>query len=167
MTVATPHADLPVHSPLNREPMASPLARRVLGRREVRRLAELMDDAEKRARARIDLAKREAEEIFAHARAEAEEILRRLPDFSQLERTKARKGKTAFQVVREVADSHALPFAVVVGRQNHQRAVVARLEAIHAVIEVMPGITDIELGSLFSGRSADSIRKLRTKTEGA
>ncbi|MCA0278467.1 MAG: hypothetical protein LCH86_20920 [Proteobacteria bacterium] len=167
MTVATPHADLPVHSPLNREPMASPLARRVLGRREVRRLAELMDDAEKRARARIELATREAEEIFAHARAEAEEILRRLPDFSQLERTKARKGKTAFQVVREVADRHGLAFAVVVGRQAHPRATAARSEAIRAVVKLMPGITDTELGALFSGRSADNIRKLRTKTEGA
>lgn len=154
--------------------MDSALARRVLGRREAQRLAAIMDEAEQRARARIDAAardmdaaRREAEDIFAHARAEAEEILRRLPDFSELERTRAKKGKTAFQAVREVADRHGLAFAVVVGRQNHPRATAARVEAIHAVIAIMPGINDTELGSLFSGRSADSIRKLRNMTEGA
>jgi chromosomal replication initiation ATPase DnaA len=145
---------LPVHAPLRRAATETAYSRRVLGRREARRLAELMEDAERRARARIEAAKREAEEIFAQARAEANAILQLLPNLDELEATPAKKGRTALSVIRSVADRHGLPLAVVAGRQAHQRATAARAEAVAAVSEACPNLTLDEIGALFSGRGS-------------
>lgn len=152
---------LPVHAPINRDGIASDFARRALGRREARRLADLMDDAEKRARARLDVAKREAEEIFAHARAEAEAILARLPDFAAIEAAPAIDGKSALRAIRDAADTHGLPLAVVVGGAQHPRARSARIAAVKGVSEACPGMADAAIGALFSGMKAATVRRLR------
>lgn len=153
---------LPVHAPIRQARTETAYSRRVLGRREARRLAELMEDAERRARARIEAAMREAEEIFAAARAEASAILDLLPDLDALETTPAKRGRTALSVIRAVADRHGLALAVVAGRQAHERATAARIEAVDAVASACPALSMAEIGGLFSGRSGDwAARALR------
>lgn len=155
--------DLPVHAPINRRDTGfdSAFLKRTLGRWEAQRLAGLMADAEKRALARLDVAKREATEIFAEAKAEAEAILAKLPDFAAIENAPATKGKSAFRAMREVADRHGLPLAVVVGRVKHDRATAARAEAVRAVADACPKMGDQDIASLFSGISAATVRRLR------
>ncbi|MCO5071121.1 MAG: hypothetical protein M9944_07940 [Rhizobiaceae bacterium] len=132
---------LPVHAPAARSPIETPYARKVLGRREARRLADLVADAERRARAVFDAANREAEDIFAEARAEANAILALLPNMEELAQTPAKRGRTALSVIREVADRHGLALAVVAGRQTHERA------------RACPKLEPWEIGKLFAGRS--------------
>lgn len=148
--------DLPTHAPVNRSGINSAFARRALGKREARRLAELMDDAERRARARFELANREVEDIFTHARAEAEALLSRLPDFSALELN----GQRALRAMRDAADRHGLPLAVIVGRVHHDLAQVAQSEAVRGIANACPGISDHEIGTLL-GLTADAARKMR------
>ena len=148
--------DLPIHAPVSRDGINSAFARRALGRREARRLAELMDDAEKRARARFELAHREVEDIFAHARAEAEALLARLPDFAALEMN----GQRALRAMRDAADRHGLPLAVIVGRVHHDLAQLAQGEAVRGIAEACPGISNDEIGTLL-GLTADATRKMR------
>lgn len=153
-------ADLPVHSPI-RKGFDSAFLQRAIGKREARRLAELIGEAEKRARARIETATREAEEILAEARAEAEAILAMLPDFAAIEAAPAAKGKSAFRAIREAADRYGLPIAVVVGKVQHDAARMARVDAVRGVAEACPRMTDDEIGALFSGMSAATVRRLR------
>jgi len=153
--------DLPAHAPVARGGISSAFAERALGKREAKRLTELMADAERRARACIEAATRETEEIFASARAEAEAILARLPDFAAIEAARAAKGKSALRAIRDVADRHGLPLAVVVGRVAYDRAKAARAEAVRAVAEACPQMTDGEIAALFSGVAAGTVLRLR------
>lgn len=153
-------ADLPVHAPARRAALDSPFARRVLGKREARRLASLMDDAELRARARLEAARREAEEIFADARAEADAILARLPDFAAIEALPARKGRSAYQAIRDVADAEGLPFAVVVGAERSDRAKAARRRAVLAVADACPMLSPETISGLFAAIAPTTVRRI-------
>lgn len=158
--MALPAAQLPTHAPVNREAVNSAFARRVLGKREASRLAALMDDAERRARARLEQAQREAEEIFATARAEAAALLAKLPDFAVFEAMPGMNGQHALRAMREAADRHGLPLAVIFGRVHHPLAHEAQREAVLAVAEACPRMSNDEIGALF-GKGADAIRRLR------
>ncbi len=151
--------------PFQRVEMNSAITRRALGRREARRLAQLMEDAEQRARARIEAARQEAEQIFQHARDEAMAILAKLPDFAALESTPTKFGANALKVIREVADTRGLPLAVVTGRDpRNPIAREARDAAICAVAAACPGLKLREIGTLFSiseGTVAEILKEQR------
>jgi len=153
----------PVHkrllTPFKGVGIDSAFARRALGRREARRLAELMAEAEQRARARLEAARLEAETIFAEARAEAEALLAMLPDFAALEAGQA----SALAAIRNVADSGGLPLAAVVGKQKHRYAFAARCEAVLAVAEACPGISEEEICGLFPGLSEKTVHYMLTR----
>ena len=132
----------------------STFVRRALGRREARRLAELMDDAELQAKARLDLARMEAEQIFAHARAEAKAILSRLPDFAAIEavptkRIPGRGHRSALAIIRDAADRHGIALAAVVGTSRNPKAVDAREEAVRGIAEANPALSQEAIGKLF------------------
>lgn len=139
---------------------------RALDKREAQRLSlrltRLLTDAEGRARSHLDQARREADAMLAVARAEAEQILARLPDFARIEATPASKdGKTAYRAIRDTADRHGLPMAAVVGRWPHKRAIAVRAEAVKAVADACPNMSDAEIGLLFSGLKAQAIQRIR------
>lgn len=133
--------------------------KRVLGAREAKRLASLFEDAEARARERIDQATREAEEIFAHARDEARQILEALPNFAELQ---ARPyGSDVMRAIRNTADRYGLSQAAVTGRSREPEIVKARTEAILAIIRARPTLSDASIAHLFSKMSPDRIRQIR------
>ena len=140
--------------------LSSRFARRVLGAREAKRLESILVTAEKQARARLDQAHRESEEIYAHARAEAEAILAALPNFYAIEALPATKGKSAFRAIRAAADRHGLPLAVVIGTVQHPKAHAARAEAVIALADACPRLTDDDIGQLLS-LSATAVRRIR------
>lgn len=146
-------ADLPRHAPVRRLSLDSAFASRVLGKREAARLAGLMADAERRARERMEAAAREAEQIFAHARAEAEAILAMLPDFAALEATRDGSGRSAYHIIRKVADRHGLPIAALTARQKNGSAPLvvrqARDEAIVAIAAACNHLDAAHVGALF------------------
>lgn len=154
--------DLPIHSPLNKNRLCSAFVRDTLGIKEARRLSRLIDDAERCARARINQAAQEAEQIFASARAEAEAVLALLPDFAAIEAAPAKKGKSAFKAIRDIADAHGLPIAAVTRRGRDERATLARGEAVRAVADACPSMTDADIGKLFSGMKPATVRRYRT-----
>lgn len=155
-------ADLPVHAPSARNPdgMDSAFARRALGKREARRLASLMDDAEQRARAVLDAAAREVEVIFAAARDEARALLDALPDFAALEAAPAKHvgSGSAFRLVRLSADRRGIPIAAVTGKSCAPIAREARAEAAFALFSA--GMSSAWIGTVLGGRSDDAARKL-------
>lgn len=133
---------------------------RTLGSREAKRLASLIGQAERQAMDRIETAKREADAMLAAARAEAEAILAMLPDFAAIDAAPARKGKSAYQAIRTVADRYGLPIAAVTGKGQDARAKAARAEAVRAVADACPRLSDAEIGRLFSGMPAATVRRL-------
>jgi len=136
--------ELPVNAPTRQVGIDSSFARRVLGRREARRLAALMDEAEKRARARLEAARVEAEAIFADARAEAAALLEMLPDFAVLESVPA-----ALDAIRSAADRHGLSMGSVLRRSRDGDASRARIEAVHMVAAACPHLKLADIGMLF------------------
>lgn len=133
--------------------------RRVLGEREAKRLQLLFDSAEASARQRIAQATREAEEIFAHARNEALETLRALPDFAAIQ---ARPyGADVMRAIRQAADRYGLPMAAVTGRLRDPMAVKARHNAIRAIVRVRPTLSDASIAHLFSGMTSERVRQIR------
>lgn len=159
-------ADLPRHAPINRRPLDSAFVRHALGANEARRLAQLIDDAETRAQAHLRQAAREAEYIVSQARAEADAILAILPDFAAIAAAPAARGKSAYRAIRDVADTHGLPIAAVTRRGRDARATAARKEAVRAVAEACPAMTDEAIGKLFSGMKAETVRRYRTREAG-
>ena len=147
---------------LSHPSLDSAFVARALGRREAKRLAALMDGAERQAVARIETAKREADALLSAARAEAEAILTMLPDFAAIEAAPANRGKSAFKAIRDAADAHGLPIAAVTGRGRNPRALVARAQAVRAIGAACPTLSDTEIGRLFSGMSADTVRRIRS-----
>lgn len=152
--------DLPVHAPVRRLALESAFASRVLGKREVARLSGLLADAEDRARARLKIAAREAEEIFAEARKEAAAILAMLPDFAALEAVRDGQGRSAYQIIRKVADRHGLPVSALTARQVRNQSskepepTHARREAISAIATGCPHLSLEQIGALFGIRAA-------------
>lgn len=142
-------------SRVNREAM------RIEAKRNAMRIETIMADAQARARAELDKAHREAEKIFSTARAEAEAILARLPDFDRIEKAQAAEGKSAYRALRDVADRYGLPLAVVVGRARHQRADMARQEAIRAVLDACPMMSDLGISALFDSVSPRTVKAMR------
>lgn len=154
---------LPTHSPLNRSSLDSAFVGRVMGRKEAKRLAGIMDTAEREARDRIDLATREARDILATARAEADAILALLPDFAAIEAAPARKGKSAYAAIRAVADRHGVPIAAITGKGRDSRAKAIRGEAVRAVVDACPTMNDAAIAALFPSMAASTVRRLRTE----
>lgn len=133
-----------------------------LGAVEARRLATLMADAETRARARLEAAKTEVEAIFAQARADAEALLYMLPDFAALDAAApAKRGRSAVGAIRAVADRYGVAMAAVTGHSPNPAAKAARHEAVAAVIEACPALTDAQVASLFKLIRAEKVRDIR------
>lgn len=153
---------LPVHAPINHS-LDAAFVGRILGRKEARRLVNLLTDADRQARAAILEATREAEKILADARAEAETILAMLPDFAAIGAAPASKGKSAFSAIRAVADRHGVAMAAVTGKGRDLRAKSMRAEAICAVADACPTMTDADIGRLFSNLPAASVRRIRAE----
>lgn len=154
-------AHLPVNAPIARSGLDSKFVARVLGRTEAKRLASLLADAERDARARLDTAAREADEIMANARAEAEAILAVLPDFAALHAVPAKRGKSAFAAIRGVADKYGFAVAAVTRRGRDERHMAVQAEAVRAVADACPGLSDAEIGALFSNLPAGTVRRYR------
>lgn len=145
-------SNLPVHAPISRSGIETAFIQRVLGKREARRLADLLIDAEREARKRIDAAAKEAEQIFEHARDEAKAILAMLPDFAALEAVRDGQGRSAYQIIRRVADEAGLPiWAIASPRKDttDRSAGEARLRAIHEVAKRCPHLSTEQVGMLF------------------
>lgn len=126
--------DLPVHAPIAAGRLDSAFVRDVLGRRE--------------ARQRMAAASAEVEEIFASARAEAETILSRLPDFAALKAAKAGRAN-ALSIIRGVADAAGVPVAVVTGHTPAAKALPLRNRAIRALADA--GFEADAIARLFAG----------------
>ena len=152
-----PAFDLPKSAPIARSELDSGYARRVLGRREARRLAQLMDDAEMRALQRMAAAQAEVEAIFAEAKAEAEAILNRLPDFAALQGT-TRGTTSALSIIRRVADRHGFSVAIVTGHTRSALARAARDEAIRDLSAA--GFAPGQIAPLFSKVSEKTVRRV-------
>ena len=135
------------------------IVERVLGRRKAKRLAALHAEAQKHARAQREVARQEAEAIMAYDRAEAAAILAILPDFAALEAAPAKKGKSAFQAIRDVADRYGLAMAAVTGKGRDDRILAVRAEAVRAVKKACPSLMDAEIGKLFSDLSAARVHR--------
>ena len=155
-----PASQLPKGAPVARAAIESDFARRVLGRREARRLAELMDEAETRARRRMADAQAEIEAIFAEAKAEAEAILLRLPDFAALEGA-TRGTMSALSIIRRVADRHGFSVAIVTGYARSDLARAARDEAICALGAA--GFAPGQIAPLFSRATESTVRRVLRK----
>jgi len=154
-------AHLLVNAPIARSGLDSRFVARVLGRTEAKRLAALIADAEREARSRIDTAAREADEIMANARLEAEAILAMLPDFAALQAAPAKKGKSALAAIRSVADRYGFAIAAVTRRGRDERHMAVQAEAVRAVAEACPSLSDAEIGALFSSLPAGTVRRYR------
>jgi len=152
---------MPIHSPSAKSGLESAFAARVLGRKEARRLAAIMAGAERDARQRLALAALDVEDVFARARAEADAILAMLPDFAALEAAPAKKGKSALAAIRSVADRHGLSISAVTGTGRDDRIKAVRREAIRAVSDACPRLTDAEMSALFSGLPAATVHRYR------
>lgn len=152
------HAPLPVHSPLSASPLDGAFARRVLGRREARRLAGLFDEAERLALARMEAARRDVDDIFASAREEARAILALLPDFAALEAVPAARGRSALTIIRREADAVGIAIAAITAARPSALARPARDRAI-AALAAETRLDAGAIGKLFS-IGEDTVRQV-------
>lgn len=163
------------------EPTASGVAlapafvRHARNQREVRALMRLQDvfltqaerrlaEAREEAAALLAGAQREIEALHAAMVRDAEALLAELPDFGTLEKTPASEERTAFRIIRRIADEDGLAMAAVakVQRKN-PKAYAARVRAVKAVAEQCE-LTEAQIGVLFSV-GADTIRKMLSACE--
>jgi hypothetical protein len=151
---------LPIHSPAGQSGLDSAFAARVLGRREERRLANLLPAAEQRALDLIRKAALAGEADILRAREEAEAILAALPDFAALAATPGRHGRSAYFAIRDVVDRHGLSFSDVTRKDIRECHKGARRDAIRAVADACPGLADARIGMMFSGLSADTVHRI-------
>lgn len=155
---------LPEPVPLGR---ARRKSARVIRGEDAKRLTKLYDRASRDASGRIAAAmaqaQREVDDIFCAARIEAEAILAGLPDFSALQAAPAAKGRSALSAIRDVADRYGLAVAGVTRRSNGQdkRHTAIQAAAVRAVADACPGLTDAEIGALFSNLPARTVRRHR------
>lgn len=116
---------------------------------------------------RESLAAFEAElaEADAELRAEMELVLAELPDFALLQRTPARLERSAYQIIRRVADTHGLAMAAVTQFQRkNPKAWAARQKAVRAVMAQCPQLDDAAIGRMFGGVKAATIASMRRRS---
>lgn len=155
--------------------LASAFARRARNQREARALMRLQDvfltqaerrlaEARQQAVAVLAGAQREIEALHAAMVRDAEALLAELPDFGTLEKTPASEERTAFRIIRRIADEDGLAMAAVakVQRKN-PKAYAARVRAVKAVAEQCD-LSEVQIGVLFGVR-ADTIRKMLSAGE--
>lgn len=171
--------ELSRHAPVARGMVRDSFRSRTLGKREIKRLSRLFDDAEIKAqkitRAAQDKARLAAEEILAHgsrlieeifleARREVEEALAQLPDFDALVATPATRSGTAYGIIRQIADEHGFAMHAITSIQRKNKpAMDARTMAVLAVSEACPTLSDAAIGKLFgpvSGREIDRLKRI-------
>ncbi len=150
-------SSLPVHSPHRKPQMESAFVARALGRKEAARLAQLMDDAEKKARARIAVALREVDDIFSRARAEAQAIIDVLPDAGAARAVSDKAGAA----IRNAANAHRMPVMAVIGRGQTKVERAARHDAIRGIMAACPALSDAEIAHYFTGMEAGTVKRLR------
>lgn len=165
------------HAPVARGMVRDSFRARTLGKREIKRLSRLFDDAEIKAqkvtkaaqdKARLaaeqilEQSSRMVEEIYLAARREIEELLAQLPDFDALEATPATGLRTAYGIIRRVADDYGLAMHAITSIQRkNKRAMQARARAVLAVSEGCPALSDEAIGKMFGPVAAREISRLK------
>jgi len=154
--------DLPVHAPVARSSLEAAFARRAVGRRDARRVAAVLADAEERARAVIaqaqERAAREVESIFAAAKEEARAILDSLPDIDGLAALDHGPA-SGIAIVHGAADAEGISLAVL--RSSHSdRARAARRAAILDLRRAYPDLAPERIADLIGCPLAAVLRIL-------
>lgn len=130
--------------------------RRVLGKRKAGAVERLLDEVDLEVQRRI----REAEEFaFGEMKIEALTALARLPDFAAMKRLPG--GDDAFRAIRGVADKYGFAMAAIVSQSREPAVSAARIEAVRAVCDACPKLTDRVIGMLFAGMSASRVKNIR------
>jgi len=130
--------------------------RRALERRRAQKIALPEDTSSRELRLRNAQIEQEMNEL---ARLESLTLLAKLPDFNRMRRLE--NGDDVYRAIREVSDRYAYPMAAITGRSLHPGVVRARNEAVKAVCDAAPKLTDRVISLLFSGMSIARVRAIR------